>query len=82
MNYKRRRAMKRERIKSFFKVASVITVLVLCILMAVDVVKYPECYFSTWKQALYYDIEAGDEEAIEYYNRVYVANGRELFEEE
>lgn len=48
--------------------------------MAVEFIRFPECYSTTMKYQLKLDIERGDEEMIEYYERNYVANGRELFE--
>lgn len=47
--------------------------------VAVDTILYPECYFSTWRYQLQNDINAGDKEAVEYYNGRYIENGRELF---
>lgn len=47
---------------------------------AIDFIRFPECYITTWKYQLQLDIERGDEKMIEYYERNYVANGRELFE--
>ena len=46
----------------------------------IDFIRFTECYLPTWKYQLQNEIEAGNEEAIEFYNRVYVANGRELFD--
>jgi hypothetical protein len=48
--------------------------------LAVDCVRFPECYFTTWKYQLEQDIKAGDEDAIRYYEERYIANGRELFD--
>lgn len=49
--------------------------------LMVDMVRFPECYITTWKYQLKNDINRGDEVAIEYYNRVYVENDRILFED-
>ena len=47
--------------------------------VAIDFIRFPECYISTWKYQLQCDLEAGEENAIEYYNNTYIANGKELF---
>ena len=46
----------------------------------IDIVRYPECYFTSWKYQLQNDINSGDELAIEYYTNTYIANGRTLFD--
>ena len=75
------RNMKRYRLnkKKFARfLVGIITVGVLTGL-AVDVIRFPEWYISTWKYQLQLDIEAGNQNAIEYYENTYIANGRELF---
>lgn len=47
----------------------------------VDFVRFPECYLTTWEKQLQEDINNGDAEMIEYYERNYKANNRILFEE-
>ena len=47
--------------------------------LMIDFFRFPECYSAKWRYQLENDIAMGDEVAIEYYNRVYVANGRTLF---
>lgn len=47
--------------------------------VAVDAILYPECYSSIYRYQLQNDIERGNKEAVEYYNRRYIENGRELF---
>lgn len=46
---------------------------------AVDFIRFPECYISTSRYRLQCDLNANDEQAIEYYNSRYMAHGRELF---
>lgn len=56
------------------------TLLILSILITIiNIIKYPEYYISTMKYQLANDIKQGDPEAIEYYNRVYIANNKQLF---
>lgn len=47
----------------------------------VDFVMYPESYLTTWRYQLKLDIERGDQEAIDYYQQVYLDNNRPLWEE-
>lgn len=47
----------------------------------VDFIRFPECYLTTWKKQLREDINNGDVEMLEYYERNYKANNRILFEE-
>lgn len=53
---------------------------ILLTILMVDVIRFPECYSPIAKRNLHLDISNGNELAIEYYERNYVANGRELFE--
>ena len=47
----------------------------------IDMYRFPESYLSIERYHLKNEIRMGNEEAIEYYNRVYVANGRTLFDD-
>lgn len=49
--------------------------------MGVDFGRFPEKYLTTYRYQLHNKIKSGNQEAIDYYNRVYVANGINLFEE-
>lgn len=62
--------------KNLFYIAIIIAFL----FVTIDFVKYPECYSTTWRYQLENDIKSGNAEAIDYYNRVYIENGRILFE--
>lgn len=61
-----------------------LTFVVFCciLLLMVDVVRFPECYFTTWRYQLKQDIANGNKEAIDYYNNNYIANNKILFEED
>lgn len=73
--------MTKRRFREVLSLGVVIILLSLFIGLVVDFVSFPEYYLPTWKQALESEIQNGDADAIEYYNRCYVANGRALFEE-
>ena len=46
---------------------------------AMSFAKYPEQYVTTWRYQLESDLAKGNQDAIEYYNDTYVANGKYLF---
>lgn len=64
-----------------FKTVLVLLVTVPLLTMYVDFCRFPEKYLTTWKYQLHNEIKSGNQESIDYYNRVYVANGIDLFEE-
>lgn len=70
--------------KQFIKaITTIIVGLALSITMLltlIDICKYPEKYLTTWKYQLEQEISEGNQEAIDYYNKVYLANGQVLFE--
>ena len=74
--------MKKHRInkKRLFCFVLCLIAVVLFTGLAVDFVRFPECYMPAWRYQLENDLAEGDPEAVEYYERVYVSNGRELFE--
>ena len=75
--------MKRKiRIKNKRKFISRMVILfamVLAVNVMVSFAKYPEKYSTTWKYQLENELADGNKDALEYYNRVYVSNGKYLF---
>jgi hypothetical protein len=73
--------MKRYRInkKRFGLVVLLFVAVIFITGFAVDVVRFPECYFSTWRYQLQCDLTEGDKDAVAYYETTYIANGKELF---
>ena len=63
----------------FKRMGAIILAVVFAVLM-VDTIRFPECYFTTWKYQLENDLKRGNEKAIEYYQTRYIANDRYLFE--
>lgn len=51
----------------------------MALLFTYNFIKYPEIYITTWRYQLQNDLKSGDEAAIEYYQRVYINSGKELF---
>lgn len=62
------------------RIVTLIAIIWLCYIV-VDFLRFPECYSDKWRYQLERDINRGDEVAIEYYNSVYVENGRILFDD-
>ena len=67
--------------KRFLGVIVAGVVIGLMFFQLIDFFRFHECYLTCFKYQLRCDIEAGDEKAIEYYNKTYIANGRELFKQ-
>lgn len=59
----------------------IMSIIIFASYIAVDFIRYPEQYSTTWKHQLELDLANGNEEAVEYYNSRYTANGKYLFGE-
>lgn len=63
----------------------IILLIVILIVLVFDfiykIIAYPELFFSTWKYQLKNSVKAGQPEAVEYYQRVYLAHGITLWED-
>lgn len=56
-------------------------ILILALLtVTIDFLRFPDCYLNTWRYQLKNEIEAGNKQSIEYYQKHYVDKGRILFE--
>lgn len=62
------------------KKITIIILILLINLYLIDIAKYPEKHFTTCRNTLHEQIMINNQDAIEYYNNVYVANGIILFE--
>lgn len=74
--------MNRKTIKHIKKEVTGLLLLITIIaslLIFIDVIRYPEAYSSIAKYHLKNDIEAGNEKAIEFYQKYYLDKGRPLF---
>ena len=70
--------------KTIKKILIILLITVFAVLLFDTVYKlvaYPELFFSTWKYQLMNEVRAGDPEAVEYYQRVYLAHGITLWED-
>lgn len=72
-----KRALKR----LLFKTVLVLLVVAPLLTVYVDFCRFPEKYLTTWRYQLHNEIKSGNQESIDYYSRVYVANGIDLFED-
>ena len=66
--------------KLISRLATLLSILVVTSI-CVGCAKYPEQYFTTWKYQLENDLAQGKQDAIEYYNNTYIANGKQLFDD-
>lgn len=66
-------------IKRFAAFISSLILSIVLLTISIDIIRFPECYSSIWKYHLENDLEAGNAEAINYYNNVYVSNGHLLY---
>lgn len=66
--------------KKIFKFIILLLAITFVLSIFIDFCRFPECYNSTAKYQLKNKVEAGNEEAIAYYNENYIENGRALFE--
>lgn len=80
ITYNRKKLLK-VNLKKFVSSLLIITVFITCFSLYIDLCCFPEKYMTTWKYQLKNEIASDDEKAIEYYNRVYTANGINLFDE-
>ena len=55
----------------FFTSLLILTLIIACMGLYVDFVRFPDKYITTWKYQLKNEIASGDQKAIDYYNRGY-----------
>lgn len=77
----RKRAIRKRKRQNFIISLLIASVFVSCGAVVIDFFRFPDCYLTTWKYQLKNEIDAGDEEMINYYNDNYVKHGRYLFNE-
>ena len=75
----KRYKLNKKRFARFLSKACVAGIISLSVWLTTDIIRFPECYLSTWRYQLQNDLLAGDEQANNYYQNTYIANGRELF---
>lgn len=63
----------------FIRFIFISVVFILFTSLLIDIIKYPDCYISTWKYQLRNEILNGAADSIEYYEETYVENNRDLF---
>lgn len=78
---KRRAIIKKRKREKFIASLLFVVVFIACMSIAIDFIRFPECYLSTWRYQMKNEILSGNQEMIDYYNNTYVANGRILFDE-
>lgn len=78
---KRKAIIKKRKRERFVSSILALVIFIIGISIAIDFIRFPECYLSTWRYQMKNEILSGDQEMIDYYNNTYVANGRILFDE-
>lgn len=68
-------------IKSTICFLLILIFFMLIVHVLIDFIEYPENYLTTWKYQLHREIQNGDQEAINYYQRKYLDNGKKLWED-
>jgi hypothetical protein len=84
LTYTNKHTHKRTKINlnRLFAILLVLALFAICIGLYVDLCRFPEKYFTTWKYQLKNEIESGDQEAINYYNKYYISKGVYLYGED
>ena len=60
----------------------ILTLIISCIGLYIDFMRFPDKYMTTWKYQLKNEIASGDQKAIDYYNKHYTSKGVYLYGEE
>lgn len=60
----------------------VLSLIITCISLYVDFVRFPDKYMTTWKYQLKNEIASGDQKAIDYYKTHYTDKGVYLYGED
>lgn len=68
-----------QKIKRIVGICFFIGLAVLMSCTMVKIIAYPELYITSWRYQLQNEVRAGKPEAVEYYERQYIAKGIELF---
>ena len=84
LTYTNKRTHKRTKINlnRLFTSLLILTLIITCIGLYVDLCRFPEKYLTTWKYQLKNEIASGDQKAIDYYNKHYTSKGVYLYGEE
>ena len=79
---KRTRKSRKINLNRLFASLLILTLIITCIGLYVDFMRFPDKYLTTWKYQLKNEIASGDQEAINYYNKHYVSKGVYLYGED
>lgn len=78
---KRTRKSRKINLNRLFASLIALTLIITCIGLYVDFVRFPDKYITTWKYQLKNEIASGDQKAIDYYNKHYTSKGIYLYGE-
>lgn len=71
---------KKKFIKSMSTLIFSIVLIILFAIMTIELINYPEKYLTTWRYQLYQEVNAGDQEAINYYKTTYLDHNITLWD--
>ena len=79
---KHTRKSKKINLNRLFTSLLILTLIISCIGLYVDFMRFPDKYITTWKYQLKNEIAIGDQKAIDYYNKHYISKGVYLYGED
>ena len=71
---------KKKFIKSMSTLILSIVLIILFSIMTIELINYPEKYLTTWRYQLHQEVNAGDQEAINYYKTTYLDHNITLWD--
>lgn len=71
---------KKKFIKSMSTLILSIALIILFSIMTIELINYPEKYLTTWRYQLHQEVNAGDQEAINYYKTTYLDHNITLWD--
>lgn len=71
---------KKKFIKSMSTLILSIALTILLAVMTIEFINYPEKYLTTWRYQLHQEVNAGDQEAINYYKTTYLDHNITLWD--
>ena len=71
---------KKKFIKSMSTLILSIVLIILFSIMTIELINYPEKYLTTWRYQLHQEVNAGDQEAINYYKTTYLDHNIKLWD--
>lgn len=71
---------KKKFIKSMSTLILSLVLMILLAVMMIELINYPEKYLTTWRYQLHQEVNAGNQEAINYYKTTYLDHNITLWD--